>query len=283
MISKSLLLKILGTARTKSAGKPLDKITSLFEGDGRYRSQMRSCRLFQVSEDLFQVKLHNNTITYLDFSGPELIVTLHSVADWATVTTAERLTSILGEPVYRHNNKLRMAIGNATEEHTTGTILRDGMKLVYRRGRWYLLNPQLAVDDREQVNRDRARPVLHFLKQIEKLAMPVCRMGAVTHTELSNLYQNHELVFQQVHLDTPPDMQLAMYVLNYGRNQKMRWRVMSAQGEIEPNNAVEYLKCGLAHLKNLLYTKYTVHDPRFADYPSTFEHHDAVGHPLPMV
>ena len=257
MIDFRLLEALMATARSQHQGKPLDNVSHLQTSKSAYRSAgMRNCRLFRINDSTWRVKLHDNTvarIVRLDDGNAQ--ITVFNADEYPTMTTAQRLTSVLGFGVYKRNNKLWVAFTGA-DSHTP---LRSGQQFVVGRSGAFCTNPEIVTEQRTRTLKEPSKPVLAYLRKIKALATPMIRIDAVTPAELASAAPT-----LPSDLDTEIDPDLVMRVVRAGAVKEYgRWRVdiwKDRHPPLSTERMLQLLDAGLRRYKDELYSAHGVYE-----------------------
>lgn len=177
MIDFNKLRTLMSKARSASAGKPLDNVKTLSSPSMRQGDNMNNTRLFMRSDKDWSVQLHNNTIAVIQDLDGASRVTLWNIDEFCTNTTAARVGSVLGGPVWRQDGQMWTTVYN------TGFAQRipifSGAKLISTHGRWCIENPEKTTHTREFIDKkhpERGR-VLATIGRLRALGRAVVRVG----------------------------------------------------------------------------------------------------------
>ena len=286
MIDFDMLERVYETARNKAAGKPLDHIRTLHTASSVRSNRvamMRNCKLFKTNDTNWRVTLHDNTIARITrMDDGTAMVTIHSVNNWPTITTSERLCSVLGVSVWKHDHKLRANFRNVTHaapdsrSYRTYPPLVDGQTFHITRYGTFCTNPEVVKEQRTRVVDEAAKPVRSYLREVKKLGDVLARLEAVTFqdieaTRLAAPSRNDVPLLMG--LDTEVSTELLTLVLAKGAiMQRAPWWLRSkalANDRCKSNELQEFLKSGLRHYKDTLYSHHKVYE----QYDYTFDGH----------
>ena len=275
MIDFAQLNKLIRSARSPSAGKPLDNVEALNRHHRRH-SGMRSCRLFQVNDTDWRIELHGNTIARISQQADgTAIVSIHNVEDWPTMTTAERVGSVLGRDVWKQDNKLRGRFDNVTHIKEGRSFrqfppLMNGQKFHITDKGVFCINPEIVTEQRTRVLKEPSKPVLAYLRKIKQLGVVLARVEAVQYRDL--LFPNGPKLPIDSY-DVEVDSTLALRVMAVGAaKQEAYWRLNSMVERGVPmtsSRALAYLEGGLRHYKDNLYAHHGVYEK----YTHSFANH----------
>jgi hypothetical protein len=271
MIDFNILKELMNSARDPLAGKPLDQVASFRRRSGSRRG-LRNCRLFRHSfrEDSYWVELHGNRIATIAKEDGDVIVTIDNVESFPTNLTADRLSSILGVPVFRSNNALRARLSNLKPGFTWRQIppLVDGQKLRLGADTVTCINPEIVSETRTRILSGPAKPVRAYIRSIRKIGVVVSRVGGVTYKDMIEARHNRELqIAAEKNLDAGEvDYQLALGIIGrgydfshfYNDDSQMPFELLS-----------KFLERGLRSLKHTLYTRRGVYEK----YEYKFDNH----------
>ena len=182
---KPSLIRLLSSAKSPAKGKPLGEYTLLnLKGRVTRGRAMRNARLYRDSDDKWRVTCHNNLIAEIDTSNDYTLVTIHSVNRWPTVTTAERLTSILGYHVCV--SKRRLWLFESTTPKTCKYVpLWDGAVIRLEPEKPpTIVNREGIYIDKTRVNRDKAKPFNDYLRKLKAVATAVVRVSEPNHDDV---------------------------------------------------------------------------------------------------
>lgn len=183
---KPELIRLLSSAKSPANGKPLGKCTMLNRTGlvtrGHY---MRNARLYRDSDGKWRVTYHNNLIAEIDTSNDYTLVTIHSVNSWPTVSTAERLTSILGDRVRVSNRRLWL-FESTTRKTYKYVPLWDGAVIRLEPNKLpTIVNREGIYIDKTRVNRDKAKPFNDYLRKLKAVATAVVRVSEPNHNDVT--------------------------------------------------------------------------------------------------
>lgn len=256
MIDFRLLEALTATARSQHRGKPLGHVSHLQTDKPAYTANMRNCRLYRINDSTWRIKLHDNTIARivrLDDGNAQ--ITVFNIDEYPTMTTAQRLTSVLGFYVYKHNNKLWVAFTGADSL----TPLRSGQQFVVGPSGAFCTNPEIVTEQRTRIRKEPSKPVLAYLRKIKALATPMIRVDAVTSIDLASAAPT-----LPSDLDTEIDTDLVMRVIRAGAVKKYgRWQVDSWKDRHTPlstERMLQLLDAGLRRYKDELYSAHGVYE-----------------------
>lgn len=283
MIDFDMLERVYETARNKAAGKPLDHIHTLHTKSSVYPNRaalMRNCRLFKTNDTNWRVTLHGNTIAHITrMDDGTAMVTIHSVNNWPTVTTSERLRSVLGVSVWKRHRKLRANFINVTHaapDSRTYPPLVDGQTFHITRLGTICTNPYVVKEQRTRVVDEVAKPVRSYLREVKKLGDVLARLEAVTFQDIEALRlatPSRTDVPLPMGLDTEVSTELLTLVLAKGAIlRRAPWWLRSkarANDRCTSNELREFLESGLRHYKDTLYSHHKVYE----QYDYTFDGH----------
>ena len=273
MIDFELLNRLMSSARNPSAGKPLDKVRRLTKGvTYSWCHEMRSCRLFKVNDTKWRVTLHDNTIaTITELDDGCAQITIHNVISWPTNTTAARLTSVLGLPVYKRDNKLRAYPKNCKAPR--GAVpppLVDWLMFHSGPAGVVCMNPEVITEPRTRILKEPSKPVLAYLRKIKALAVTMIRIDAVTPAELASADKT-----LPCELDTEIDTDLVMRVVWAGAAKEYgHWRVDMWKDRHPPlstERMLQLLDAGLRRYKDELYSAHGVYEKYTHSFADQFE------------
>ena len=254
---KPELIRLLSSAKSPANGKPLDKYT-LLNRKGRALNgfAMRNARLYRDSDDKWWVTFHNNLIAEIDTSNDYTLVTIHSVNRWPTVSTAERLSSILGDRV--RVSKHRLWLFESTTPKTykyvplwDGAVIRLEPKKLPT-----IVNREGIYIDKTRVNRDEAKPLNDYLRKLKAVATAVVRVSEPNHDDVSARavgkygWQGRTAFLEMTFKPMPePDYEVVMDLLHVGyRHSSESWP-----------NSQQMLNTGLRQVKDYLFSLYNVY------------------------
>lgn len=278
MIDFRLLEALMATARSQHQGKPLDNVSHLHTRKPAYRvAGMRNCRLFKINDTNWRVKLHDNTIARivrLDDGSAQ--ITVYNADEYPTMTTAERLSSVLGFGVYKRNNRLWAAFTGASEH----TPLRSGQQFIIGLQGAFCTNPEIVTEQRTRILKEPSKPVLAYLRSIRKLAVPLIR-----------LTDDHKIASADPSL--PPDLDtevstdLVMRVIRAGAVKEYgRWRVdlwVDRGPPLSQTIVLQLFERGLKVYKDELYSAHGVYEQYTHSFKDQFkEYNDGRNAPLAL-
>lgn len=270
MFDQHRLNSLMATARDPSAGKPLDKRAA-----GYGHANMRNTRLFKVDDNLFYVELYRNRIATIEFL-PDSIqrVTVHNVDAWATTITAERLSSIMGTTIRKSKNYLRFSprfLPAGASEFSRVVkqwpALADRMTFTSSKGsEWTCDNPErIPGDAKYTVNREKSKPIIANFRKLDKLAIPMLKLGAISSWAQMNSGAAH--FFFDTDLVTM-DAETVQRIVDVGHGEH-NWRIKNLR---ERNHAVSteqvigYYKAGVRKVREHLYKREGVYDVKTTNW-----------------
>lgn len=261
------LIRLLSSAKSPANGKPLDKFTLLNrKGRATRGHTMRNARLYRDSDDKWRVTYHNNLIAEIDTSNDYTLVTIHSVNRWPTVSTAARLSSILGDRVCA--SKRRLWLFESTTPKTykyvplwDGAVIRlEPMKLPT------IVNREGIYIDKTRVNRDKAKPFNDYLRKLKAVATAVVRVSepnrddVIARAKEKYGWQSRMAFLEMTFKHMPePDYEVVMDLLKVGYlHSSALWP--SSQQLL--NTGLRQVKDYLFSLHNVYYKERTYEDGR---------------------
>lgn len=268
------LNSLMASARDPSMGKPLDKISCLNTGSlGSHN--MRGTRLFRENADKFYVELHKNRIATIEFL-PDYTqrITVHNTDEWPTNTTAERLFSVMGLGIFKNKNRLRFhpnAISREAfifaNEIKEWPVLSSGLSFVTSVEKpWKCVNPErIGGDDKYTVNREKSKPIIAHFRKLDKLAIPMLKLGAIS--SWAQLSEANNRYFFDIDLVTM-EAETVQRIVDIGHGQSS-WRVKYLQ---ERNNAVsteqalDFYKTGVRKVREHIYHQCGVYDVKTTNW-----------------
>lgn len=264
---KPELIRLLSSAKSPANGKPLDKFTLLNRKDRVLRGyRMRNARLYRDSDDKWRVTYHNNLIAEIDTSNEYTLVTIHSVNSWPTVTTAARLTSILGDCV--RVSRRRLWLFESTTPKTRKYVpLWDGAVIRLEPKKLpTIVNREAIYIDKTRVNRDKAKPFNDYLRKLKAVATAVVRVSEPNHydvvTHANKRYGGRgrtaclEMAFKHM---PEPDYEVVMDLLYVGF---LYSSLMWPNSQRMLNTGLRQVKDYLFSLHNVYYKERTYEDGR---------------------
>lgn len=274
MFDQHTLNSLMASARDPSTGKPLDKISCLNTG-GLGSHNLRGARLFRQNADKFYVELHTNRIATIEFL-PDYTqrLTVHNTDEWPTQTTAERLFSVMGLGIFKNKNRLRFhpnAISREAfmfaKEINEWPILTSGLSFVTSVEKpWQCTNPErIAGDSKYTVNREKSKPIIAHFRKLDKLAIPMLKLGAISSWAQMN--ESNEQYFFDVDRVTM-EAETVQRIVDIGHGQSL-WRVNSLR---ERNHAVSteqvigYYKAGVRKVREHIYKRECVYDVKTTNW-----------------
>ena len=271
MIDFDMLDKLIASARDRHKGKPLDTVRSL-HGGLRRGSLMRNCRLYKVNDTNWEVTLHDNTIARIVRRDDGTAnVTVHSVRAWPTVTTAERLTSVLGVGVWKHDNKLRVYVRNYIGGRRAIPPMVDGQEFHIGPAGVVCMNPEIITEWRTRILKEPSKPVLAYLRKVKKLATVYIKLGSPMYSDLTPYV--HEPL--KLDIETAPDMEVVMRITAVGAYKRMGlWRVKDYAEHglpISEDVATGNFEMGLRYAKDMLYSQHGVYERYTHSFADQFE------------
>ena len=275
MIDFELLNRLMSSARNPSAGKPLDKVRRLTKGvTYSWCHEMRSCRLFKVNDTNWRVTLHDNTIaTITELDDGCAQITIHNVISWPTNTTAARLASVLGLPVCKQNNKLRAYPKNckAPRGAVPPPPLVDWLMFHSGPAGVVCMNPEVITEPRTRILKEPSKPVLAYLREVQKLAKAYIKIGSPMYSDLTP-YTREPL---KIDIETAPDMEVVMLYMAAGACKRLGLctaKSFAGSGlHISEDNATGHFELGLMYAKNMLYSQHGVYEKYTHSFADQFE------------
>ena len=274
MIDFQLLEKLINSAKSPSAGKPLAKVKRLTKGASfSWCREMRSCRLFKVNDTNWRVELHGNTIARIvQLDDGYAQVTVRNVESWPTITTAARLTSVLGLAVSKYENKLRVSPKNCTTKAREKVPpMVDGQQFHLGPAGVVCMNPEIVTEPRTRILKEPSKPILAYLREVNKLASAYIKVGSPTYQDLSP-YIGKPL---QLDIKKTPDMEDVILLMAHGACKRLGlWRVKDFADRglpISADNAEAHFKLALAHVKDMLYSQHGVYEKYTHSFADQFE------------
>lgn len=248
-------------------GKPLDKVTSLNrKGCVTWGRTMCNARLYRYSNDKWGVTYHNRLIAEIDTSNDYTLVTIHGANRWPTTTTAERLTSILGDHVRASKRRLWL-FESATPKTNKYVPLWDGAVIRLEPEKLpTIVNREGIYIDKPRVNRDRAKPFNDYLRKLKAVAAAVVRVSeprlddVLTHANEKYGWPCRMALLEMAFKHMPePDYEVVMYLLHVGYLcSGVSWP--SSQQML--NTGLHQVKDYLFSLHNVYYKERTYEDGR---------------------
>ena len=274
MFDQHKLNSLMATARDPSTGKPLDRISCLNTG-GLGHHNMRGARLFKENADKFYVELHKNRIATIEFL-PDYTqrVTVHNTDEWPTNTTAARLLSITGMGIHKHKNRLRFHpkyISNSAsmfaQEHNEWPPLTSGLSFVTSVcNPWKCTNPErIDGDNKYTVNREKSKPIIAHFRKLDKLAIPMLKLGAISSWEQMNSGAAH--FFFDTDLVTM-DAETVHRIVDVGHGEH-NWRIKNLRERnraVSPQQVIGYYKAGVRKVREHLYKREGVYDVKTTNW-----------------
>jgi hypothetical protein len=274
MFDQHKLNSLMATARDPSTGKPLDKISCLNTGSlGSHN--MRGARLFKENADKFYVELHKNRIATIEFLPDHTQrVTVHNTDEWPTNTTAARLLSITGMGIHKHKNRLRFHpkhISNSAsmfaQEHNEWPPLTSGLSFVTSVcNPWKCTNPErIDGDNKYTVNREKSKPIIANFRKLDKLAIPMLKLGAISSWEQMNSGAAH--FFFDTDLVTM-DAETVQRIVDVGHGEH-NWRIKNLRERnhaVSPQQVIGYYKAGVRKVREHLYKREGVYDVKTTNW-----------------
>lgn len=264
---KPELIGLLSSAKSPANGKPLDKVTLLNrKGFVLGGCLMRNARLYRDSDDKWRVTYHNNLIAEIDTSNDYTLVTMHSVNSWPTVSTAERLTSILGYRVRVSRRRLWL-LESTTPRTRKCTPLWDGAVIRLEPKKLpTIVNWEAIYIDKTRVNRDKAKPFNDYLRKLKYVATAVVRVSEPNRYDVvARAKEKYSQLRRMTFLDMTfkhmpePDYEAAMDLLYVGFMHSSVSRPSSQQ---MLNAGLRQVKDYLFSLHNVYYKERTYEDGR---------------------
>lgn len=274
MFDQHKLNSLMATARDPSLGKPLDGIRRLNSNGGGGHG-MRSARLFKERADKFHVELHRNRIATIEFL-PDLTqrITVHNTDEWPTTTTAERMYSIMGIHIPKHNNRLRFPPSAISEEAATFAreikewpTLSSGLSFIASATHsWKCENPGLIAGDRKHtVNREKSKPIIAQFRKLDKLAIPMLKLGAIS--SWAQMDEGEPRYFFCTDFVTV-QAETVQRLVDIGHNQSS-WRVKNLQERnhaLSTEQVIGYYKAGVRKIRQQLYNREGVYDTKTTNW-----------------
>lgn len=254
---KPELIRLLSSAKSPANGKPLDKVTLLNrKGHATRGHTMRNARLYRDSDDKWRVTYHNNLIAKIDTSNDYTLVTIHSVNRWPTVSTAERLSSILGGHV--RASKRRLWLYESTTPKTYEDVpLWDGAVIRLEPEKLpTIVNREGIYIDKTRVNRDKAKPFNDYLRKLKAVATAVVRVSEPNHADVvahaaeKYVWRGRVAFLEMKFKHMPePDYEVVMDLLNVGyRYSRESWP-----------SSQQMLNTGLRRVRGYLFSLHNVY------------------------
>ena len=189
-LSIEYMHRLMKTARRPTEGKPLDKIRGLnFTAHGH---NMRNTRLFHMGGDHFQVRTWRNVIANIvGQPDGDVLITTYNTQNWCTNTTAERLCSVLGVPVYRRSNAIRCG-GFANfkwgDDQRFMPPLFEGQKILQRGTQLFCLNPEIMNDQSPKRigDKPKAREITKWVRGLKKHMTLLAKLEALTWADVTD-------------------------------------------------------------------------------------------------
>lgn len=254
---KPELIRLLSSAKSPANGKPLDEYTLLNRKGRMLRGRtMRNARLYRDSDDKWRVTYHNNLIAEIDTSNDYTLVTIHSANSWPTVTTAERLTSIIGEHVCSRKRRLWL-FDSSTSKTYKYVPLWDGAVIRLEPNKLpTIVNREGIYVDKTRVNRGKAKPFNDYLRKLKAVATAVVRVSELNSNDViarvKEKYGWHgrtafiEMTFKHM---PEPDYEVVMDLLHVGfLHSGVSWP-----------NSQQMLDTGLRQVKDYLFSLHNVY------------------------
>ena len=254
---KPELIRLLSSAKSPASGKPLDKFTLLNRKGCVTRGRtMRNARLYRDSDDKWLVTFHNNLIAEIDTSNDYTLVTIHSVNSWPTASTAERLSSIIGDHVCA--SKRRLWLFESTTPKTYKDVpLWDGAVIRLEPKKLpTIVNREGIYIDKTRVNRDKAEPFNDYLRKLKAVATAVVRVSepnhndVIAHAKEKHGWQGRMASLERAFKHMPePDYEVVMDLLYVGYlYSSPSWP-----------NSQQMLNTGLRQVKDYLFSLHNVY------------------------
>jgi hypothetical protein len=188
-LSIEYMRRLMKTARRPTDGKPLDTIRGLtFTAHGH---NMRNTRLFHLGGDHFQVRTWGNTIANIvGQPDGDVLITIHNTQNWCTNTTAERISGVLGVPVYRRSNNIRCSgFANFTwgDDQRHMPPLFESQKILQRGAKLFCLNPEIMNDQapRRIGDKPKAREITKWVRGLKKHMTLLAKLDALTWADVT--------------------------------------------------------------------------------------------------
>ncbi len=274
MFDQHRLNSLMATARDPSTGKPLDRISCLNTG-GLGHHNMRGARLFKENADKFYVELHKNRIATIEFRHDYTQhITVHNTDEWPTNTTAERLFSVMGLGVFKNKNRLRFhpnAISpdawEFAREINEWPALSSGLSFVTSVCKpWKCTNPErIDGDNKYTVNREKSKPIIAHFRKLDKLAIPMLKLGAIS--SWAQLNESNNRYFFDIDLVTM-EAETVQRIVDIGHGQSS-WRVNSLRERNIPlrtEQALDFYKAGVRKVREHIYQQCGVYDVKTTNW-----------------
>lgn len=254
---KPELIRLLSSAKSPTNGKPLDKYTLLNRKGSMLRGRtMRNARLYRDSDDKWRVTCYNNLIAEIDTSNDYTLVTIHSANSWPTVTTAERLTSILGYYVCARKRRLWLFDPTAPKAYKYVPLWDGAVIRLEPNKPPTIVNREGIYIDKTRVNRDKAKPFNDYLRKLKAVATAVVRVSEPNSDDViarvKEKYGWHgrtafiEMTFKHM---PEPDYEVVMDLLHVGfLHSSVSWP-----------NSQQMLNTGLRKVKDYLFSLHNVY------------------------
>jgi hypothetical protein len=282
MIDFKKLLTLAASARDIDAGKPLDNVGSIHKGSAQrgWGGNLRNCRLFRISPDVWRIELHGNVIsTITRLSDERAKVVVGSVSEWPTNTTAARLMAILGIPVMNNRKAIRFASTNFQGTHRGDYPPMDSrQEFIIDANGTHCTNPYLCVERRTRVNRERAKTVYPHIASLRKLGTVMASIGAIAYDDILALHKERFVHgFLDFHDLGDATSDLVNRVVAIGPHVRIHpWERRQMEGDkvgkmVPPDLALEFFKAGLAKYKGDLYHALKINESYEFTYASQFK------------
>jgi hypothetical protein len=274
MFDLTTLNGIFATARYPEKGKPLDRITNLAVKRRGWRN-MRNCQLFKTSDTTFHVDLWGNRIVDIEFlpDGRQR-ATVYSVDRWTTNTTADRIRGTMGLDVAKYRNHIRFSpramsaeARQFSQDNKTWPALAEGMSFIASPDHeWVCENPErIPGDEKQHVNRERAKPVIAAFRKLDKLAIPMLKLGAISSWD--QVSSANIKYFRDID-DLTIEARTVERIVDIGHS-KLPWHIASMISRnipISTEEALGYYKAGVVKVRQALYKELGVLDEYRANW-----------------
>jgi hypothetical protein len=274
MFDLTTLNGIFATARYPEKGKPLDKHNNLSVKRRGWRN-MRNCQLFKTSDTTFHVDLWGNRIVDIEFlpDGRQR-ATVYSVDRWATNTTADRIRGVMGMDVAKYRNHIRFSPSalsagaqQFSKDNKTWPALAEGMSFIASPGQeWVCESPErIPGDVKKHVNRERAKPVIAAFRKLDKLAIPMLKLGAISSWD--QVGSANIKYFRDID-DLTIEARTVERIVDIGHSN-VTWHIAALIRRnipISTEEALGYYKAGVAKVRKALYKELGVLDEYRANW-----------------
>jgi len=166
-LSIEYMHRLMKTARRPTEGKPLDKIRGL------------------------NFTAHGHNMRNVGQPDGDVLITTYNTQNWCTNTTAERLCSVLGVPVYRRSNAIRCG-GFANfkwgDDQRFMPPLFEGQKILQRGTQLFCLNPEIMNDQSPKRIGDmpKAREITKWVRGLKKHMTLLAKLEALTWADVTD-------------------------------------------------------------------------------------------------